>query len=136
MPVKKIKVEVFDESGNKYTISVEGKVNRGNAIRILDIVELLGGIPSTEKSPEQPNELSKIEKVRTIVEKRFPLVYFSARDAQTVYNNELGENIDLSTISTYLTRLSNIGVLIKEKKAQKVTYRLVTTEIKNILKNQ
>jgi len=136
VPVKKIKVEVFDESGNKYTISVEGKVNRGNAIRILDIVELLGGIPSTEKSPEQPNELSKIEKVRTIVEKRFPLVYFSARDAQTVYNNELGENIDLSTISTYLTRLSNIGVLIKEKKAQKVTYRLVTTEIKNILKNQ
>lgn len=136
MPVKKIKVEVFDESGNKYTISVEGKVNRGNAIRILDIVELLGGIPSTEKSPEQPNELSKIEKVRAIIEKRFPLVYFSAREAQTVYNNELGENIDLSTISTYLTRLSNIGVLIKEKKAQKVTYRLVTTEIKNILKNQ
>lgn len=136
MPVKKIKVEVFDESGNKYTISVEGKVNRGNAIRILDIVELLGGIPSTEKSPEQPNELSKIEKVRAVIEKHFPLVYFSAREAQTVYNNELGENIDLSTISTYLTRLSNIGVLIKEKKAQKVTYRLVTTEIKNILKNQ
>ena len=136
MPVKKIKVEVFDESGNKYTISVEGKVNRGNAIRILDIVELLGGIPSTEKSPEQPNELSKIEKVRAVIEKHFPLVYFSAREAQTIYNNELGENIDLSTISTYLTRLSNIGVLIKEKKAQKVTYRLVTTEIKNILKNQ
>jgi len=136
VPVKKIKVEVFDESGNKYTISVEGKVNRGNAIRILDIVELLGGIPSTEKSPEQPNELSKIEKVRAVIEKHFPLVYFSAREAQTIYNNELGENIDLSTISTYLTRLSNIGVLIKEKKAQKVTYRLVTTEIKNILKNQ
>ncbi|MEM2888565.1 MAG: hypothetical protein QXR42_03680 [Candidatus Bathyarchaeia archaeon] len=133
MPVKKIKVEVFDESGNKYTISVEGKVNRNNAVKILDIVELLGGIPLTEINPKQPKELTKIEKVRSIVEKHFSLVNFSAREAQKIYNNEFREEMDLSTISTYLTRLSNIGVLIKEKRAQKVTFRLATNEL-NILK--
>jgi len=135
VPVKKMKVEVFDESGNKYTVSVEGKVYRKSAIRILDMVELLGGIPTSEMEPQRPEELSKINKVKSIIEKNFPSIAFSAHEAQTVYNNELGEQMDLSTISTYLSRLSDKGLLIKEKNAHKVVYKLVSEGIRNIVEN-
>ena len=46
MPARKIRVELFDSDGNRYTIAFEGQVTRDKALRLLDLVELLGGAPS------------------------------------------------------------------------------------------
>ena len=131
-----MKVEVFDESGNRYMVSVDGKVTRKSALRILDMVELLGGIPALEIGPQKPEEFSKIDRVKLIIEKHFPLIKFSASEAQTVYNDETGEQIDLSTMSTYLSRLSEKGLLIKEKISHRVSYRLVSERIKSIIEDR
>jgi predicted transcriptional regulator len=136
VPVKKVRVEVFDESGNRYTVSVEGKVTRKSALRILDMVDLLGGIPSSELEPQGSGESSKIDKVKFVIEKHFPLIRFSANEAQSVYNVETGEQINLSTISTYLSRLSDKGFLMKEKNSNRVSYRLVSEGIKRLLENR
>ena len=42
MPARKMRVEVFDGSGNRYTITFQGQVTREKAIRLLELVELLG----------------------------------------------------------------------------------------------
>ncbi|MQY62308.1 hypothetical protein GH146_03345 [archaeon] len=42
MPTKKIRVEIFN-NGDRYTITFEGQVTRDKALRLLDLVELLGG---------------------------------------------------------------------------------------------
>jgi DNA-binding transcriptional ArsR family regulator len=131
-----MKVEVFDETGNRYTVSVEGRVTRKSALRILDMVELLGGMPASETGPQKFDEFSKIDKVKFIIEKHFPLIKFSASEAQSIYNNETGEQIDLSTMSTYLSRLSNRGIIIKEKDANRVSFRLVTEGIKKLMENR
>jgi hypothetical protein len=131
-----MKVEVFDESGNRYTVSVEGKVTRKSAIRILDMVELIGGIPALDLGAQKSEEYSRIDKVRFVIEKYFPLIKFSASEAQSVYNNETNEKIDLSTISTYLSRLSDKGLLVKEKSSHRVSYKLVSEGIKNIMENR
>ncbi len=136
MPLKKMRVEVFDETGNKYKVSVEGNVTRKSALRILDMVELLGGIPAIESNPQKIDGFSKIEKVRYIVEKHLPLVKFSAGEAQSTYIQETGEQIGLSTISTYLSRLSDKGILIKEKNSNKTLFRLVSEELRNFIKNR
>jgi DNA-binding transcriptional ArsR family regulator len=136
MPLKKMRVEVFDETGNKYKVSIEGNVTRKSALRILDMVELLGGIPAFENNPQKPEGYSKIDKVRYIIEKHFLLTKFSAGEAQSTYIQEMGEQIDLSTISTYLSRLSNRGILIKEKDSNKVLFRLVSEELRNFIKNR
>ena len=134
MPLKKMRVEVFDETGNKYKVSVEGNVTRKSALRILDMVELLGGIPALENNPQKIEGFSKIEKVRYVVEKCLPLVKFSAGEAQSTYIQETGEQIDLSTISTYLSRLSDRGILIKEKNSNKTLFRLVSEELISFIK--
>lgn len=135
MPVRKMRVEVYDESGNRYTVSLEGRVTRKKALRILDMVELLGGMPENKSEIETPFENSKVDKVRFVVEKHLPLTWFSARDAQSIYEKEMNEQINLSTITTYLSRLSERGMLLKNKKANRVLFRLVSEGIKQIIDN-
>jgi hypothetical protein len=126
MPAKKMRVEVFDGGGNKYTVTFDGQVTREKALRLLDIVELLGGMPGMN-SPENvvTSDLPKQEKMRLMVEKHFPLVWFSAKDVQSVYEQEVKEPVTLSMVSTYLTRLAGRGALSKVGVAHGKRYRLV-----------
>ncbi len=126
MPARKMKVEVFDESGNRYTIIFEGRVTREKALRIFDIIELLGGMPSVTPEMKGGSEASKIDKIRYVIEKNFPLVWFNARDIQMAYEKEMKEPINLSTVSTYLSRLSDRGVLLRNRNSNRVHYRLVS----------
>ena len=130
-----MRVEVYDESGNRYTISLDGRITRKNALRILDIVELLGGMPGVDPEVQHSQELSKIDKIRFIVEKHFPLVWFSAKDVKSVYEKETNEPVGLSTVSTYLSRLSDRGLLMKTRNSNRVFYRLISREVKKLIRN-
>ncbi len=125
MPARKMRVEVYDEEGNRYTIIFEGRVTREKALGILDIVELLGGMPSVQPPWKQDKDLPKIEKIRILIEKRFPLVWFTAKEVKFVYEDEVGEPISLSTVSTYLSRLADRGFLIRTRNSNRIQYRLV-----------
>jgi len=135
VPVRKMRVEVYDESRNRYTISFEGRVTREKALRILDIVELLGGMPGVETGLSSAQELSKIERVHLVVEKCLPLVWFSAKDVQPLYEKETGERVSLSTSSTFLSRLAERGILVKTRNSNRVLYRLISKDLKKLLRD-
>jgi len=128
MPVKKMRVEVFDGSGNRYTVTFEGQVTREKALRLLDLIELLGGMPGV--SPPEwgsaASESSKFEKVHVIVQKRFPIAWFSSKDVQSMYEQEFKEPIPLSTVSTYLSRMADRGLLKKGGMSNRRHYKAVT----------
>jgi len=127
MPAKKMRVEVFDGGGNRYTITFEGQVSREKALRLLDIVELLGGMPGVNPSESQTlSELSKQDKVRLLVERNFPIVWFSSKDVKSLYEKELKEPINLSTVSTYLSRMTDRGILASSSASNKRRYRITT----------
>lgn len=127
MPVKKMRVEVFDGSGNRYVITFEGNVTREKALRLLDLVELLGGMPNVNPNlQETTSAYSKFDKMRSMVEKHFPIVWFSSKDAQLVYEQEFKEPISLSTVSTYLSRMTARGVLAKSGTSNRRRYRAIT----------
>jgi len=124
-----MRVELFDNEGNRYTIAFEGQVTRDKALRLLDLVELLGGMPG-EGAPSSAgnvltgNKLSRFEKVRLVIQKNFPLVWFSSKDIQTMYEEELKEPIGLSTISTYLYRMANRGLLLRAGQSNNLKYKV------------
>lgn len=137
MPVKKMRVEVFDGSGNRYTITFEGNVTREKALRLFDLIELLGGIPSGNPNPKETvSTLSKFNKLRSILEKHFPIVWFSSKDAQLVYEQEFKEPIGLSTVSTYLSRMADRGILTKSNAPNGKLFRLITQMPTNILRSR
>jgi len=129
MPARKMRVELFDSEGNRYTIAFEGQVTRDKALRLLDLVELLGGMPSEGATSGAgnvftSNNLSRFEKVRLVLQKSFPLVWFSSKDVQAVYEQELKEPISLSTVSTYLARMTNRGLLLRAGESNNLKYKV------------
>jgi hypothetical protein len=128
MPAKKMRVELFDDEGNRYTVAFEGQVTREKALRVLDLVELLGGMPSEPANQgvgpiSSENNFSRIDRVRSIIQKNFPLVWFSSRDIQSAYEVELKEPVNLSTISTYLSRMTSKGWLLRVGESSNLKYR-------------
>lgn len=127
MPAKKMRLEVFDGGGNRYSIIFEGQVTREKALRLLEIVELLGGMPGVNTGESQTiSELSKQDKVRLLVTRNFPIVWFSSKDVQDLYEKELKEPISLSTVSTYLSRMADRGILAKSNASNKMRYRMIS----------
>ena len=127
MPIRKVRVEVVSGSGDRYTITFEGHVTREKALRLLDLIELLGGMPGVhpELSGGEPSELSKFDKIRLIVERHFPLTWFSSREVQLAYEREFKESISLSTVSTYLSRMVDRGILVKAGAPNHRRYRMI-----------
>lgn len=128
MPARKMRVELFDSEGNKYSVSFEGQMTRDKAMRLLDLVELLGGAPSTSPTPSTNpgimQQLSKFDRMRGIVQKHFPIVWFSSREVESVYEQELKEPINLSTVATYLARMADKGVLQRTGPSNNLKYKL------------
>jgi len=127
MPARKIRVELFDNDGNRYTIAFEGQVTRDKALRLLDLVELLGGAPgegSNVGAGALSNRLlSRFEKVQLVIQKSFPLIWFSSKDIQSVYEQELREPVGLSTVSTYLSRMTRKGTLLRTGGPNNLKYK-------------
>jgi len=126
MPARKMRVEVYDDTGNRYTITFEGDVSRDKALRLLDLVELLGGMPGSSSEWSHNSGLSKFERVRLIIEKHFPVVWFSSKDVKSVYEKEFKEPISLSTVSTYLSRMAKRQVLANDRTPNGLRYRIIT----------
>ena len=128
MPARKIRVELFDSDGNRYTIAFEGQVTRDKALRLLDLVELLGGTPSetptVNAASTMPNRvLSRFEKVQLVIQKNFPLIWFSSKEIQLNYEQELKEPVGLSTIATYLSRMASKGLLLRTGGPNNLKYK-------------
>lgn len=126
-----MRVELFDGEGNRYTIAFEGQITRDKALRLLDLVELLGGMPN-ETTSRGPGGIlfgtssSRFEKVRSVIQKSFPLIWFSSRDVQSIYETELKEPVSLSTVSTYLARLASKGWLLRAGDSNNLKYKIAT----------
>ena len=131
MPARRMRVELFDNEGNRYTIAFEGQITRDKALRVLDLVELLGGMPSEGATPGVDSNLttgsvSRFEKMQSVIQKNFPLVWFSSKEIQSVYEKELREPVGLSTVSTYLSRMASKGLLLRTGGPNNLKYRQIT----------
>jgi len=129
MPARKMRVDLFDSGGDRYTITFEGQITRDKAVRLLDLIELLGGVPNTTMEPNAHLDVgndafSKYARVRLITQKNFPLVWFSSREIQLAYEQECKGPISLSTTATYLSRLANQGLLIRTGPANSLKYKV------------
>ncbi|MCL2289224.1 MAG: hypothetical protein FWC34_00735 [Bacteroidetes bacterium] len=141
MTTRKMRVELSDNDGNRYTIAFEGQMTRDKVLRILDLVDLLGGIPNESQGTNNINQIhtntfSRFEKVYMVVQKNFPIIWFTSKDIQTIYEHELKEPISLSTASTYLTRMTKKSLLIRTGTGNSVKYKVAPNSLQTVIKQQ
>jgi len=141
MPARKMRVELFDSEGNRYTVAFEGQITRDKALRLLDLVELLGGMSEEAPTVQGKSGLaavssSRLERVRSVIQKSFPLVWFSSKDVQSIYEQELKEPVSLSTVSTYLSRMTDKGFLLRTGSSNNLKYKISTVTPQAVIKQK
>jgi Penicillinase repressor len=120
---KKIKIELEDEEGTKYTLALEGTVSRDKLMKAMDMLEVMD-MP-LDHAPRAPDEGTFFGKVQTSLETTFATGDFSSSDVARELEEKYGQPVKLSTISTYLARLADKQYIKRERFGNSWVYRRV-----------
>ena len=110
-----------DSDGAKYDIKLEGNVTRDKVLKIFEMMDLM----NIEQGPEAPNLDSVGAKIWNIVDKHFPVGKFTSTEILEKYEDEYGEPIKLSVISTYLSRFTSKGRVERSKTGREWSYQTI-----------
>jgi len=123
MSYPRVKIDIFDKDGNKISISLEGNITRTKVLHILDLIELLSGATSSETLNTKLGK-SKYDKLQFLIEKEFPISWFSSEQVHVAYEDSYVQPISISTVSTYLSRLTKHGFLLRKGSRGRRLYRI------------
>lgn len=125
---KKIKIELEDDEGSKYNLSLEGNFSKEKIFQVIELMDLVRSSNSgaiTNPLQEKNNALSVDSKIWNIVEESFYFNTFTSSDIVNIYKKKYNETIKLSIISTYLARYFLKGKLNRTKRLREYVYNLV-----------
>ena len=133
---KKIKIEIEDNEGDKYNLCLEGKFSRDKMLKVLELIDTFqDGTTKTNKIDEvtqkycqsQDHQQSTINlgaKLWNVIITTFIHRKFSSTDVSHAYHNIYLENIQLSIISTYLSRFFIKNKLERTKHGKEWIYSI------------
>ena len=121
MAKKRIKIDLEDADGAKYNFSLEGNVTREKMLKIFELMDLI----NIEEPQDGPTLYSVGSKIWNIVDKHFPMGKFTSSEVLEKYEDDYGEPIKLSIISTYLSRFATKGKVERTRQGREWTYQVV-----------
>ena len=121
MARKKIRIDLEDADGAKYNFSVEGNVTRDKMLKIFELMDFI----NIEEQQESPQLDSVGSKIWHLVDKNFPVGKFTSSEILEKYEDEYGEPIKLSIISTYLARFATKGKIARERQGREWAYQVI-----------
>ena len=131
---KKVKIELEDNAGSKYNLSLEGNFSKEKILQIIELMELVrsDSMDKITNSPQENNSIISVDsKIWNIVEQSFYYNTFTSSDIVNIYNKKYNETIKLSIISTYLARYVKKGKLKRAKRLREYVYDLVRNSSAN-----
>jgi hypothetical protein len=118
---KRIRIDLEDTDGAKYNFSLEGNVTRDKMLKIFELMDLMN-----IEEQEGPVQLDSVgSKIWNIVDKHYPIGKFTSSMVLEKYEDEYGEPVKLSVISTYLSRFALRGRVAREKKGKEWAYQIL-----------
>ncbi|HEV2120797.1 MAG TPA: hypothetical protein VGS11_11945 [Candidatus Bathyarchaeia archaeon] len=123
MRPRRLKVEFYDTDGARHSIAIDGPVTREKVGRILDLVELMSGTPQSSATTLGLSP-RKFDRLTSAIVSQLKGRSFSSREARKAFEATFREKIPLSTVSTYLMRLADRGVLEREQEKLGLAYRV------------
>jgi len=124
MATKRVKIQFTDDRGTKHTVMIEGQITREKVSQLLDYVELMAGTvggPSSDRSLlSVPG--NKFDRLTAVVLGRLSGRIFSSKDVQREYEVVYNDRPALSTVSTYLSRLLDKGLVTRSGSSNQWRY--------------
>ncbi|MGB2841346.1 MAG: hypothetical protein WBC40_02525 [Halobacteriota archaeon] len=130
----KVRVEVISEEGMKTSMEREGdsfnESFKPSTIRsIVNFLEEQLPSPSVcDPSDAEREDLTIKERLAYFLryDKRSPTDWFTSSQVMKIYEEAYGENVSISTLSTYLANMYSEGILMRKGSRAKRHYRLAT----------
>lgn len=123
MRPRRLKLEFYDGDGVRHSIAIDGPITREKIGKILDLVELMGGTSRTHPTALGLSQ-RKFDKLTSMIISQFKDRAFTSTEAKSAFESSFRERIPLSTVSTYLARLLDRGVLDREERREGLVYRV------------
>lgn len=121
---KKVKVEVTDEDGTTYSLALQGKFTQDKVIRMMEMINLLDQGEHNTSRLHPPDESTTYGKILKLIQSSYLTKEFSSADIARDYEERHDSSIPLSTVSTYLSRQADRGILNRQKFGNSWVYRL------------
>jgi len=124
---KRFKIELEDAEGSKYNLSLEGNVSKEKIMKIVEFMDLLNieSNGSGEGETFTPKVAASVgDRIWSLVEGKFPYGGFTSTDILELYEDQYNEPIKLSIISTYLSRYSDRGRLVRNRQGKEWVYKI------------
>jgi hypothetical protein len=122
-----MKIEFTDQNGAKYSFAVEGP-NKENVSKLMDFIDSISTKATTSNHNLEnttPVADTNFNKVFGLVSNKFRFGSFTSSDVLEAYEDHFKLHSTLSTISTYLSRLSERGLLTRSRNGAGWVYKLV-----------
>lgn len=124
---KKFRIELEDAEGSKYNLSLEGNISKDKIMKIVEFMDLLNAEGHTNTDDQtfvDKKALASVgDRIWSIVEDKFPYGSFTSTDILELYEDQYNEPIKLSIVSTYLSRYSERGRLVRNRQGKEWAYR-------------
>ncbi len=124
---KRFKIELEDAEGSKYNLSLEGDVSKEKIMKIVEFMDLLNiesNGSSEDKTFTAKAAASVGDKIWSLVDGKFPYGGFTSTDILELYEDQYNEPVKLSIISTYLSRYSDRGRLVRNRQGKEWVYKI------------
>jgi len=145
LPKRKYKFEISDsETNRKLTLTLEGDIPSHLAASLIEELSKKFSSPMVESEPSEDkivnppyvdlDNLSMREKVELVLLRCFKHGWFTSNDVQEQYINLFKEEVPLSSISTYLSRIydeSKDSMLERSGNRKQYRYRLRTEKVRD-----
>ena len=136
---RKIKIELEDENGEKYNLTLQGTLTKEKLMNVIEFVQLFDKNSidgSYEGSFERRVSDTKLaSKLWNLIIENFRYHTFTSSDLLRIYQELYYESIQLSVISIYLSRFYFKKQLNRSKNGKQWVYTLIKEKINNLREN-
>jgi hypothetical protein len=136
---RKIKIQLEDENGEKYNLTLQGTLTKEKLMNVIEFVQLFDKNSidgSFEGSFERRVSDTKLgSKLWNLIIENFRYHTFTSSDILRIYHDLYYESIQLSVISIYLSRFYFKKQLNRSKNGKHWVYTLIKEKVNNFREN-
>lgn len=122
---KRIKIELEDENGEKYNLSLQGNLSKEKIMNVIEFVQLFEKNSMDNIFEHKESDIKLGSKLWNIITENFRYHTFTSSDLLRIYKDLYYESIQLSVISIYLSRFYIKKQLSRSKNGKQWVYALI-----------
>jgi len=122
---KRIKIELEDENGEKYNLSLQGNLSKEKIMNVIEFVHMFEKNSIDNIFEHKESDIKLGSKLWNIITENFRYHTFTSSDLLRIYKDLYYESIQLSIISIYLSRFYIRKQLSRSKNGKQWVYALV-----------